>query len=219
MSDQSGNAAHGLVDPAQPQASALGLGMAAVIMTIFGFIWLGWGFSVSQPFTDFSSSRTLPAARWISFYIAFLVLLGISIQAIRRGMASLRSLAAPPDSFRTRFSRQFRIISFFEGSACGLVVLLALRFHRLDLLAAGISLVVGLHFFPLARLFQFPAYYAAGAAIVLSDVLSMVLLRAESITLVAGAATGAVLWITAIYTLLLSRKLLRESARPESPRS
>src|ERR1700674_2366155 len=87
MSDPSGSAVRALVDRSQPAASAIGLSMAALIMNIFGFVWLGWGFSVSQAFTDFSANRLLPAARWITLYVVFLALLGISIQALRRANA------------------------------------------------------------------------------------------------------------------------------------
>ena len=48
MSDQAGkNTGRAISDLSQSAKSAFGLGMAALIMTIFGFVWLGWGFSVS----------------------------------------------------------------------------------------------------------------------------------------------------------------------------
>lgn len=202
MSDQAGNTGRGITDPSQPAKSAFGLGMAALIMTIFGFVWLGWGFSVSRPFTDFSSGSLFPATRWLSFYAVFLGLLGFSIQNLRRDKKRMKTLSVSPNHFRSGFAKPFKVISFFEGTGCGIVVLLTVVYHRLDLLAAGISLVVGLHFLPLARLFRFPSYYVAGLLIIVCDLLSLVLLRGESITLAVGVATGAVLWITAIYALL-----------------
>jgi hypothetical protein len=199
----------GLVDPAQPGASVFGLAMAALIMTVFGFVWLGWGFSVDRAFTDFSSNKAAPAIRWITFYISFLALLGTSIQVIRKGK---KVFPGRSGNFRARFQKRFRLISMAEGAGCGIVVFLALTFHRLDLLAAAIGLVVGLHFLPLAQLFHFPAYYAAGIAIVLCDLLSLILLNHDAITLAAGIATGSVLWITALYALLCAEKLLRIAA-------
>jgi hypothetical protein len=212
MSDPSGSVLRALVDRSQPAASAIGLSSAALIMTIFGFVWLGWGFSVSQAFTDFSATRLLPAARWITFYVVFLALLGISIQALRRAHARWKVLAVPSDVLRSRFNKPFRAITFFEGTGCIVVVFLAVVFHRLDLLAAGISLVVGVHFLPLAWLFQFSAYYVAGVAIMLCDLVSVAALRAEAITFAVGVATGVVLWITAVYALFLCRGFLREVA-------
>jgi hypothetical protein len=212
MTDQPDHTGLGLADPSQPAASAFGLGLAALSMTIFGFVWLGWGFSVCAAFTDFSSGSALPATRWITFYVAFLVLLVTSIWAQRQAKARLQALSTTPGDFRAKFGKPFRLIVYLEGTACAIVVSMVLIFHRRDLLAAGISLVVGLHFLPLARLFRFPSYYAAGIVIILCDLLSIATLRADSITLSVGIETGAVLWATAIYALLLSRHFLGKAA-------
>jgi hypothetical protein len=211
MSDSSSNLGLGLADRLQPASSAFGLGVAALFMAFFGFVWFGWGFSAYRAFTDFSSGRTLPAARWVSFYVIFLVLLGLSIQALRLSRPQVVK-AGVSDDFRSRFSKQFRVICFFEGTACGVVALLAVTFHRTDLIAAGISLVVGLHFLPLARLFRMKSYYVAGIAIIISDALSVYLFRGQDITLCVGLATGTALWLTALYLLVLSRDFLRQAS-------
>src|SRR5271169_4371632 len=104
----SSNPARGLIDHSQPAVSAFGLGMGALIMAVFGFIWLGWGLSVSRLLTDFSSGSALPATRWISFYVLFLTLLGISIQTLRRGKTGMRAVSATPAEFRSGFSKSFR---------------------------------------------------------------------------------------------------------------
>jgi hypothetical protein len=212
MSDQRGINTRGIADPTQPAGSAFGLGMAALIMTIFGFVWLGWGFSVSSAFTQFSSGAVLPATRWLSFYAVFICLLGLSIRALRKGKKRMKAQFVSPDDFRSRFGKQFKIISLVEGIGCGIAVLLALAFHRSDLVATGISLVVGLHFLPMARLFRFSPYYVSGMTIILSDLLSVLLLHGRSITFAVGVATGIVLWLMAVYALLCSRQFLRRSA-------
>jgi hypothetical protein len=201
MSDQSSNTERGVADPSQPAIAAFGLGMAALIMTILGFTWLGWGFSADAAFT---------VTQWIIFYLAFLALLGISVHAVRGGNALMKPHSAQRAAFRARTGKKFRIVAILEGTGCGIVVLLTIVFHRLDLLAAGISLVVGIHFLPLAGLFRFPAYYAAGIAIILCDLVSWALLRSDAITVSVGIATGTVLWVTAIYALLRSRKFFRD---------
>lgn len=209
MSDPRGISSRGLADPTQPAASAFGLGMAALIMTIFGFVWLGWGFSASSAFTQFSSGSVLPAARWLSFYAVFICLLGLSIRALRKGRKRMKAQFVSPADFRSRFGKQFKIISLAEGIGCGIAVFAALGFHRPNLMAAGISLVVGLHFFPMARLLRFFPYYVSGMTIVLSDLLIVLLLHGQSITFAVGVATGTVLWIMAVYALLCSRQFLQ----------
>ena len=198
----------GLVDPSNAPGTAFGLAMAAIIMTIFGFIWLGWGFSASLTFTDFSGSHVLPAALWIGFYAIFVGLLIFAIQALRRARRRIKSLATPPQDFRARFGKGFRLISILEGAGCGIVVFLAVFFQRLDLIAAGISIVVGLHFLPLARLFHFAPYYLIGVAILLCDLVSLMAMRGQQITFLSAAGTGGILWTCAAYVLVRSRKLL-----------
>ncbi len=212
MSDSPQNAAYGLADPLHPELSGFGLSAAALFMVIFGFVWLGWGFSSSPAFTDFSSNRAVPAARWITFYLAFLALLAVTIKMLIRARRRMKTLAIQPDEFRTRFSKRFRAICFFEGAGCALVVGLALGLHRSDLIAAGISVVVGVHFLPLARLFRLPAYSIAGIAIIVADLVSVAMLEGPQITFASGTATGSILWITAIYALLSARGFLREAA-------
>jgi len=200
----------GLVDPSHPELSAFGLGTAAVFMIFFGFIWLGWGFSSSPAFTDFSSDRVLPAARWICFYLAFLIFLAISIVAVVKARHRMKTLAIGPGEYRDRFSKPFRAICFFEGGGCAVAVALALGFHRVDLLAAGISLVVGVHFVPLARLFRINAYFITAAAVIAVDLVCIFVFKGKQVTFLSASATGIILWGTATYLMILERRLDRE---------
>jgi hypothetical protein len=105
----------------------------------------------------------------------------------------MKAHSAQRDEFWAWTGKQFRLVTVLEGVGCGVVVLLTIVFHRLDLLAAGISLVVGIHFLPLAGRFRFPAYYATGIAIILCDLFSWALFKSDAITVSVGIATGTVL--------------------------
>jgi small-conductance mechanosensitive channel len=190
-----------------PAVVVFGLGMGALITTVFGFFWLGWGLS---------AQTTITVAQWLVFYVATLALLAVSIVTLRTGKARADARGAQRDEFRENARKRFTIITILEGAGCGIVVLLTLAFHRMDLLAFGISLVVGVHFLPLAGLFRFPAYYATGIGIILSDLLSWAIFKSDAMTVSVGIATGAVLWITAIYALLRARNFLKITPRTES---
>lgn len=209
MSDPS-NPSGKISDPFQPADIAFGLSIAAVIMVVFGFFWLGWGFSNSPLFTNFSSGRLRPAIFWIAFYGASLVFLRIAIRALRRAHCLMKVSSPGSQRWRSRLGKQFRLISILEGIGCGIALFLSSHFHRMDLLAAGIGIVVGLHFLPMARLFRFPAYYITGIAIVLCGGLSMLLLQGNPATLCAGVGAGTALWITAVYALARSMRLLNQ---------
>ena len=179
------------MEATQPAIAVFGLGIAALITTIFGALWITLGLSEAKAMTPV----------WIAFAAAALVLLAASIRSLRTGRALMAAHPAERDESWVGRRRRFGLVTTLEGVGCGLVILLANAFHRIDLLAAGISLVVGLHFLPLANLFRFRAYAATGIAIVVSDLLIVLLVRNEALTACVGVATGAILWTTAIYAL------------------
>jgi hypothetical protein len=200
--------------------TAFGLSIAAIVMATFGFAWLCWGYSMSPLLTDSPSAGVLPWAIWIALYIVFLILLGFALIDLRRARRCMKAGQADSRYFRDHFRKQFRVISILEVAGIGVVVFLAAYFHRMDLLAAGISVVVGLHFLPLARLFRFPAYYGTGIVVVLCGLLSMIFLHGNDIAFAAGIGTGLALWITAAYVLRRCGKLLRDlPAQSAVPRS
>ena len=183
--------------PAARASAIFGLGIAAIVCTGFGFFWLGWGISAWRP-TD--------TLLWILMYGVTIALVVVSVRTLRRGKAEMKALNVPREEFWQKHGRRFKQINLFEGLGCGIVVALALGFHRKDMLAPGISLVVGLHFAPMARLLHFNAYYFTSAAIVLCDVLAVAFFQGDALTAASALATGMVLWITGFYVLALTRQ-------------
>ena len=186
---------------AQHAAAAYGRGMRATILSALGFLWLGWGFG---------SVDSFPVARWLALYLTTAVFVTVAVRALLRGKALATLCGARRDDFWAEHSRQFKLITIFEGSSCGIVLVLTNHFHRPELLASGIALVVGLHFLPLARILRFPVYYWVGAGIVVCAVLSALLFRGDAATATAGIGTGLILWATGLYSLTLSRQLTRD---------
>jgi len=217
MSDSAANPADEGSEFSRKAGTAFGLSIAAIIMDAFGFAWLCWGYSMSPLLRNSRSDRVLPWAIWIVLYIVFLTLLSFALIAMRRARRQLKLAGTGPGYFQDHFKKQFRLISILEVAGIGVVIFLAAYFHRMDLLAAGISVVVGLHFLPLARLFRFPVYNVTGIAIVLCGLLSITFLRGNDITFSAGTGTGLVLWISAGYVLRCSGKLLRDFSPPRVP--
>jgi hypothetical protein len=211
MSDTAPNPTYENSDLLRSAGTAFGLSIAAIVMGTFGFAWLCWGYAMS-PLIAVSSAGALPWAGWIVLYIVFLTLLSLALVALRRSRRQVKAAVTNSGYFRDHFGKQFRLISILEVVGIGIVVFLAVYFHRTDLLAAGISVVVGVHFLPLARLFRLPAYHATGIAVVLCGLLSMMFLHGNDIAFAAGIGTGLALWITAGYVLRRSRRLLRDLA-------
>lgn len=197
MLQETNSASAGWMSPGQATARYAN-GIAATILAGSGFLWFGWG-----------CARAMPTIwpLWLALYAGTAVLLWAAMRTWRPGKASLHS--AQPASGVASWQRAgaFRRLLRAEACACGLVVMLCLVTWRWDWLAAGIALVVGLHFLPLARLFRFSPYYATGIAIVAGVVFDAVRFEGVEMIGAVGATTGAVMWLTAIYILLNARCL------------
>ena len=178
---------------------AFGRGMGAIITTGFGFMWLGWGFSVF---------RDLPVAVWTGCCLVGATLMAFAVTAVRRGRKMMRAQAASRGEFWRKRRKPFGIVTVLEVVGCIIVVALANEFGRPDWIAVGISLVVGLHFLPLGRIFGFASYYWVGTLIVVWDILTITALKSWNWTASAGIATGVILWATAIYVLVRSFRIV-----------
>jgi uncharacterized membrane protein len=174
---------------------AFGRGMGAIITTTFGFMWLGWGFS---------ALRDLPVAVWVGCYLVAATLMALAVTAVRRGRKMMRAQAESRGDFWQKRRKAFGVVTGLEVVGCIIVVALANVFGRPDWIAVGISIVVGLHFLPLGRIFGFASYYWVGTLIVVWDILTITALKSWNWTPSAGIATGVILWATAIYVLVRS---------------
>lgn len=178
----------------------LGMSTGAAIMTFFGFVWFGWGLG---------SLDSMPWEGWIALYVCGLSLLFLSVRAIRGARKQLVSLSGSVP--RMENGKQFGLVSAAEFVGCGIAVAICYAQHRIDLLAPAIGIVVGLHFIPLARVFNFAGYYAIGASIVAVSVCAMILFSGDAVAAATGTAIGAILWLTAVYALVAPRFLTQRS--------
>jgi MFS family permease len=95
----------------------------------------------------------------------------------------------------------FRIVGLLEATLVAAAVLLCRRFGRLDLVWPAIGVAVSLHFLPLARLLNVPAYYVTALAGALVSLAALVGPFGPSRLLWLGAGMSAVMWISAIHVV------------------
>jgi len=104
-----------------------------------------------------------------------------------------------------RLVRSYRIgyalIVAIEGAAISAGGPILGHFHRPDLYGQWVGAVVGLHFFPLGKLFKIPLYHWTGAAISLAAFGSLLVSPSPLRSAITAGGTGVALWITAIVTL------------------
>jgi hypothetical protein len=128
------------------------------------------------------------------------------------GIANLVALRHAPrvvlDKRLVRFYRiGYAIIVATEGAVISVGGPILGHFHRPDLFGQWIGAVVGIHFFPLGKLFKIPLYYWTGAAISLAAFGSLSISSSPLSSAFCAGGTGVALWITAV--VILSKNLER----------
>jgi hypothetical protein len=122
------------------------------------------------------------------------------------GIANLVRLRHEPrvelDKRLVRFYRiGYVLIVAIEGAAISVGGPILGHFHRPDLFGQWIGAVVGVHFFPLGKLFKLPLYYWTGVAISLAAFGSLLISASPLSSAICAGGTGGALWITAAVTL------------------
>lgn len=111
-----------------------------------------------------------------------------------------------------RVGRWFLLVNVLQWAAIMFAVNLLPYFHRADLVVPVIMFVVGVHMFPLAKLYYYPLHYLTGALLVGCAVGSWLLLAEPLRDAYGSAATGMVIWGSAAATLRLALQRARQAA-------
>jgi hypothetical protein len=88
-----------------------------------------------------------------------------------------------------------------ELIAIALLVVLLNLLHRPTFILPAVAVIVGLHFIPLARLFNAPLFYSTGVAMVLSVLFAFAMRDLTRRQAAVGIGCGLVLWITGLSLL------------------
>jgi len=180
------------IEKARLAHSLLGAARGAVVMAMFGAGWLGVGLGAAGAFNE----ATGPL-----FGFAEMALLGCSIELVRSGRAMGKKFPLPLEE-RRPVLRAFLVLLAVEVGAILLASILAKRLGRPDLVADWCALVVGLHFFPLARIFRTPQLAVLGALLTLWSVFCWALFHGNTLTIAVSVGTGALFGIRCVAALV-----------------
>jgi hypothetical protein len=109
-------------------------------------------------------------------------------------------------------NRSFHRINAIQWTAVILVSFTFARLHIDAYVLSAITAIVGIHLFPLAKLFRYPMHNVTGAALVAWASASVLLVPAEHLQGVTALGTGILLWMSAATTLTLAAIAIRRSA-------
>jgi hypothetical protein len=116
--------------------------------------------------------------------------------AVRPGS---RRAAEPPRCPLPGWRRRFALLNVAQGIAIALVIAVLAATGGEAAIPAAVCLIVGLHFLPLARLFDVPAYRWTGAALCIVAVLGFASVAAwgdEVARAIVGLGAAVTLWAT-----------------------
>ena len=176
-----------------------GRATGVLFLSGFGALWFLLGLAASQ-------GLSLPTACALAAGLAALVAGAV---LLRRRSAALPPSTLDPEEQR-RAGRTFGRVNAVQWAAIVLIAVVLGRLHLDAYTPAAVTVVVGLHFFPLARLFRSPQHHVTGAALVLWGALCLLLVPRDVLQSTTAFGTGAVLWTAAAVTLARSFRQLRE---------
>jgi hypothetical protein len=134
--------------------------------------------------------------------VATIVLLALCVMRLR-GLRNIPSIDDPVAAAKGK--RAGMLFGIIFGIESGLIWLCATLLARVGLsiwIPIAVAVIVGLHFIPLARVFEVPLYYWTGALSVLGMLGCSLIGGAGTRLLCAGLIMAAVFWMTALLLLL-----------------
>lgn len=180
-----------------PAGAHQGRAIGALVMTAFGAIWMITG------------ANALSILNWEIWLIVAIVTGLLCLVALRQLQAARRipktpATASQAKSVQTR-RRRFGIILAFEWVPILLVAFVLGRLGHPDFILPAIAVIVGLHFIPLARLFDFPLYYWTGSSFVLVAVASFAIDHLALRQAITCLGCGLALWLTTAAVLVFRK--------------
>ena len=178
-----------------------GRAIGALFFTGFGTIWLLLGLYAKQRLTAAPLSLTA---------CGLLALASGAFFLLRRAKALPR---VPEDP---AMARAFKWINIIQWVAVAVVAFAFARFGIDVYVISAITAIVGLHMFPLARVFRYPMHYVTGTALVGWAAASVLLFAKDEMQGSTALGTGSILWLSALITLALAVRAVRAPATVNS---
>jgi hypothetical protein len=165
--------------------------VGAIIMSLFAAIWWAIGAHASR-----SGSVVLYG-------------LGFLMTAIIVVAASRSQIQSPTPEEESRVGRLVGIASGVEGILILIAVNVLRNIGMSAFVAPVVAIIIGLHFFPLARWLPARLYYGTAAALIAVGAVGCVLDDAHRRLLVVSFSSAGVLWLTAIAVVVAVRPIAR----------
>lgn len=182
----------------QTAEAVAGRATGVLFFTGFGALWLCIGLGA------------LGRLNLLNGIAVFIILAALAIPAIGLLRQARKLPGETPDAERDRrIGRTFGWVNTIQGIAIFAAVVFFIVFKQPAYIVPAIAIIVGLHLFPLARLFQYHAHYVTGALLVVYSAGTVLLLSKEQIPGFGALGTAIILLGSATYTLISAALAVR----------
>jgi hypothetical protein len=162
-------------------------------MTGFGAIWM-----ISGTY----ALRLLSWETWLVIGVLTGLLCLIAWQRLQRARQIASTCVVVPESQSIQDRRRrFGRVMAFEWVPILLTGVVLGRISHPELILPAIAVIVGVHFIPLAKLFNVPLYYWTGGSFVLIAVVSFAIGDQVLRQAITGLGCGLTLWLTSAVLL------------------
>jgi hypothetical protein len=187
-----------------------GLARSVLFLVFFGALWASIGINGLNKLEE----------PWLAI-VAMLIGLALFIAGVSLSRASRRSSTQAPTNTQEVQHRNkwFRIIFATELIAILIAYVICSAVNRFDLFFPVMMLIVGIHFFPLAALFQIRRYYGTGSLLCILAVITL-LAAPEQIRLsgmqiqiwwvILGLGGACILWGVGFVNWIQGKRLLTQ---------
>ncbi|HZR39101.1 MAG TPA: hypothetical protein VFB12_03225 [Ktedonobacteraceae bacterium] len=206
------------VSPLPSRQVMQGRASGIFVATIFGAFW---GLSATVFLSD-----VVRVSAYVLIGLVTLAFFGVGTQLLRYSR-KLSSTVTREEAVRLKSVRRgFVIVSVAEVVLIVLAVALLGRSGASHFTLPVIALIVGVHFLPLARLFNVRVYYLTGALLSLLSLIALVALllglqlagpSPNNWSLFVSVGAALVLWLTQFYNSRYSIRLMRQRAEAVNP--
>jgi hypothetical protein len=152
----------------------------------------------------------LAAKQLITFATVSGVLLGMLFLFLTAFYLLRQSKRWPRGPADPSMRRAFAWINAIQWIGVAVVAFSFAKLHIDAYVISAITAIIGMHMFPLARLFRYPLHYATGAVLVAWAAASAILVPAEQMQGTAALGTGIILWLSAVVTLAVAVNAARQ---------
>jgi len=171
-------------------------GIGAVIYSVVSLIWLNIPFAFGTIDNE------------IIRIAGILAIIGLVVVAVR---LILQSPTPKNDEDTSKTGMWFGIIFTWEGIGIGVVSGILIALEQTDWIPVAVVIIVGLHFFPLARVLKTPIDYSIGIVLLLVGILTPILIAEPTDWIsVISICTAIVLYIAG-WTRIFNGQALAKS--------